>query len=83
MTEEVRAVLLNTHTRWPDSIQMEVWTFTFCHVVQQLHITPRCDMRYRTPDEMFVGINHQKYAKDHFKNSHPFRCPSYVLNDKL
>ena len=33
MVEKSRAVLLNAHDRWPEQIDMELWTFVFRHVV--------------------------------------------------
>ena len=45
MVEKKRVVLLNTHVRWPASIQMELWTFAFRHIVNQWNNTPIFDIK--------------------------------------
>ena len=68
MVEKTRTVLLDAHTKWPTSIKMEFWTFTFSHVVTQWNNLPRQDMDYLTIDEKFNDFNkRQNDAKDHFK----------------
>ena len=83
MLEKARTVLLNVHARWPKSIEMELWKFSFRHVVNQWNNTPRLDLAYKTPDEIFNGIKRQTDAKHHIKTFHPFGCHVYVFNDKL
>ena len=56
MVEKARTVLLNAHARWPDMIDMELWTFAFCHVVTKWNNTPRPDLEFKTPDEVFNGV---------------------------
>ena len=62
---------------------MELWTFAFCHVVNQWNSTPRFDLAYKTPDDIFNGLKRQIDENNHLKTFHLFGCPSYVLNDKL
>ena len=84
MVEKARIVLLNAHARWPDHVDMELWTFAFRHVVTKWNNTPRKDLGYRTPEEAFNGLqNCLKTVKHHFADFHPFGIPVYVLNENL
>ena len=56
MVEKARTVLLNAHARWPDMIDMELWTFAFRHVVTKWNNTPRPDLEFKKPDEVFNGV---------------------------
>ena len=82
MVEKSRTILLNAHARWPEQIDMELWTFSFRHVVTKWNNTPREDLGYRTPDEAFNGLeNRMKDVTHHFADFHPFDIPVYVLNE--
>ena len=82
--ERARNVLLNAHARWPDTIDMEVWTFALRHVVTQWNNPPRAELQWLTPDEKFNNFTRKtKSVKQHFKHFHPFGCPAYVLDDNL
>ena len=84
MVEKARTVLLNAHARWPEQIDMELWTFAFRHVVTKWNNTPRKDLGYRTPDEAFNGLeNRMKDVTHHFADFYPFGIPVYVLNRGL
>ena len=48
IVDKSRTVLLNAHTIWPSSIDMELWVFVFRHVVLQLNNSPIFDLAYRT-----------------------------------
>ena len=83
MVGKSRTALLNAHERCPNFIEIELWTFAFCRVVNQWTNTPRFDLAYKTPDERFNCLKRQTDAKSHFKTLYPFGCPVYVLNGKL
>ena len=83
MVENTRTVLLNAHARCPASIEMELWTFAFRHVVSQWNNTPKKSINYLTPDEKFNNLKRQTSKQLHFKNFHPFGFTVYILNDKL
>ena len=44
---------------------------------------PRFVLKYRTPDDLFNGVDCQNDTIDHFYYVHPFGWLVYVLNDKL
>lgn len=82
--ERAITVLLNAHARWPDKINMELWTYALRHVVTQWNNTPRMELNYLTPDERFNNLPLQpKSVRTHFKHFHPFGCPACVLDDNL
>ena len=82
--EKSRTVLLNDHARWPDNIDLEIWTFAIRHVVNQWNNTPTTDLNYQTSEERFNRIKQENAnRKKHFQNFHLFGCPTYVLKDKL
>ena len=82
--EKARTVLLNAHAKWPDKIDLELWTFAFRHVVNQWNNTPRADLNYQTPEERFNKIKQENVNRKRlFQNFHPFGCPDYVLEDDL
>ena len=84
MVEKKRTVLLNAHARWPEIVDMELWTFAFRHIVTKLNNTPRPDLEYKTPDEVFSGVKRvKKNEENHFADFHPFGIPVYVLDDRL
>ena len=65
--EKARTVLLNAHARWPEHINMELWTFALRHVTTQWNNTPRKDLGYKTPDEVFNRVSRINSVKSHFK----------------
>ena len=78
--EKARNVLLNDHARWPDNIDLEIWTFAIRHVVNQWNNTPTTDLNYQTSEERFNRIKQENVnKKKHFQNFHLFGCPAYVL----
>ena len=40
MVDKARTVLLNAHARWPEMVNMELWTFALRHVVTKWNNTP-------------------------------------------
>eukprot|EP00957_Ditylum_brightwellii_P135937 10367988-Ditylum_brightwellii.AAC.1 len=40
-----RTALLNAHARWPETIDMELWTFSFRHAVDTWNSTPNDSTR--------------------------------------
>ena len=83
MGEKAGTVLFNAHTRWPNSIEIELWTLTFRHEVNQWNITPIFDLAYETLDKIRNGLKRQTDAKYYFKTLHLYRYPVYGLNNKL
>ena len=83
MVEKARTVLLNAHARWPDAIKMELWTFALRHVVTKWNNTPRPDLGFRTPEDVFNGMKRNKEPRSIFADFHPFGIPVYVLAKKL
>ena len=83
MVDKARTILLNAHARWPEMVNMELWTFAIRHVVTQWNHTPRKDLQYRTPEEVFNNVPPRANKKQHFKDFHPFGCPVYVLEENL
>ena len=81
--ERARTVLLNAHARWPGKLDMELWTYALNHVVTQWNDTPRADLNYRTPDEIFWKTAEIISIKKRFKHFHPFGCPAYVLHKDI
>ena len=76
--------MLNAYARWPDNIDLEIWTFAIRHVVNQWNNTPTTDLNYQTSEERFNRIKQENVnRKKHFQNFHLFGCPAYVLKDKL
>merc|ERR1712197_182133 len=57
---------------------MELWTFAMRHVCNQWNATPRKDLNWLTPDEVFNGIGRRLNKRtQQFKHFHPFGCPVY------
>ena len=84
MVERARTCLLNAHARNDVKIPMELWTFAMRHVTNQWNATPRRNLNWLTPDEVWNGIGRRLNKKTkHFKHFHPFGCPVYVLNEAL
>ena len=83
MVVKARTILLNTHARWSDMIDMELWTFAFRHVVTKWNNTPHKELNCRTPEEAFNRMSRVKKIKNHFANFHPFGIPVYILDHRL
>eukprot|EP00957_Ditylum_brightwellii_P115853 8837566-Ditylum_brightwellii.AAC.1 len=67
-----RTALLNAHERWPEAIDMELWTFEFRHAVDNWNSTPMKALGYSTPDEVFSGLTSRSNPRNQtFKNFHP------------
>ena len=62
---------------------MELWTYALNHVVTQWNNTPRGDLNYRTPEEVFCKTSELTSVKTKFKHFHPFGCPAYVLHKDI
>ena len=63
MVERTRTVLLNAHAMWPEIVDIELWTFAFRHIVTKWNNTPRPDLEYKTPDEVFSGVKRENKIK--------------------
>eukprot|EP00957_Ditylum_brightwellii_P044128 3348432-Ditylum_brightwellii.AAC.1 len=84
LVNTTRTSLLDVHGRWPEAINMELWTFAFQHVVDQWNNTPKRNLEYKTPNEVFSGISARQSGKSTiFKDLQPFGCPVYVLDKCL
>ena len=68
---------------WPEIVDIELWTFAFRHIVTKWNNTPRPDLEYKTPDEVFSGVKRVNNEENHFADFHPFGIPVYVLDDRL
>ena len=63
---------------------MELWTFAFQHAVDQWNSSPKRELQYRTPDEVFSGLTSRQNSKNTtFQTFHPFGCPVYDLDKSL
>eukprot|EP00957_Ditylum_brightwellii_P007003 530236-Ditylum_brightwellii.AAC.1 len=81
LVNTTRTSLLHAHARWPEAIDMELWTFTFQHVIDQWNSSPKKDLQYRTPNEVFSELTTRQHSKNiTFKDFHPSGCPVYVLD---
>ena len=63
-----------------------MWTFAVNYSVHIWNNTPRQDLNFKTPDEIFSGnTSHLSDAdkREIMKTFHPFGCPVYVLDAKL
>ena len=62
---------------------MELWTFALRHVVTKWNNTPRPDLGFRTPEDVFNEMKHTKEPSSIFADVHPFGIPVYKLAKKL
>eukprot|EP00957_Ditylum_brightwellii_P089460 6812397-Ditylum_brightwellii.AAC.1 len=63
---------------------MELWTFAFQHTVDQWNSSPKKEIQYRTPDEVFFGMTTRQNSKNiTFQYFHPLGCPVYILDKSL
>lgn len=84
ITERARSALLHAATRWPkDKIPIELWTFAVKHAVHTWNRTPREDLKFQSPEEVFTGLTSRTSRDNAFKYMHPFGCPAYVLDAHL
>lgn len=84
ITERARTALLYASTRWDSGkIPTELWTYAVKHAVTTWNMTPRQDLNYFTPEEIFSGIKIRIDRATLFKQLHPFGCPAYVLQKDL
>ena len=52
-------------------------------MVTKLNNTPRLELEYRTPAEVFNGMKQVNEVKRYSSDFHPFGIPVYVLNERL
>jgi hypothetical protein len=94
IVERARTNLLHASSKWVDAIDSELWTFAVNYSIQQWNSTPREDLQFLTPGEVFTGVSIQTLPQDHLKDSsksvtdisksfHTFGCPVYVLQSEL
>ena len=69
MVEKVRTAIQNVYARWPDAIDMERRTFSFRHVITKWNNTPRPDLSFKTPEEVFNGMKRTKEPSEVFQDS--------------
>eukprot|EP00957_Ditylum_brightwellii_P195482 14894089-Ditylum_brightwellii.AAC.1 len=79
-----RTALLNAHVRWPEAIDMELWTFAFRHAVDNWNTTPQKALDYRNPDEVFSDLTSRSKPRNQTFNIFlPFGCPVYILDKTI
>lgn len=86
VTEKARAALLHAASFWPDKmIPVELWTHAVKHVVHTHNHTPRADLNFLSPEEVFSGLTQRSSSRSDnmFRYFHPFGCPAYVLDSRL
>ena len=88
--ERARTNFLHAAIKWKDGIDSSLWTFAVNHAVHQWNNTPRKDLHYASPEEVFTGhTNRDIDQNDNIiksniaKSFHPFGCPVYVLKNEL
>jgi hypothetical protein len=78
-------MLLTASTKWLEVISVERWTFAVNYAVYIWNHTPREDLNFQCPEELFSGMKFQ--SKDKIRsiinNFHPFGCPVYVLDSRI
>ena len=62
---------------------MELWTFAFRHVITKRNNTPRPDLSFKIPEEVFNGMERIEEPSEFFQDFHLFGCLVYVLHKKL
>ena len=94
LVERARTLLLHAATRWTDGLATELWTFAVNYALYQWNNTPREDLKFLTPEEVFTGTTIRKLPSldgsksnqpidDISKGFHTFGCPVYVLKEQL
>ena len=84
ITERARTMLLHASTRWPDVITTELWTYAVNHAVDKWNCTPRKDLNFLTPDEIFAGVTTRDLNNPNMSDVfHTFGCPVLVLRHQL
>ena len=79
MVEKSRTVLINAHARWPGMIDIELWTFAFRYIVTKWNDTPRPDLEYWTPYEVYNGVQRVNKAQNHFDDFQVFVGSQTIL----
>ena len=84
IVESARTLLQHAHYKWNDIITFDLWTFALRHAVNIYNSTPRKDLQWRTPNQVFAGVTDTEDAKDFndIKSMKTSRCPCYVLCTK-
>lgn len=84
IVESARTLLLHAHYKWNDTITFDLWTFALRQAVTIYNATPRKDLQWRTPNQVFAGVTDSTDAKDfnELKSMRTFGCPCYVLSTK-
>ena len=83
IVERARTILLHAMTRWPNAIKTELWTFAVNYTVDKWNATPREDLRFLSPNEVFSGQSEHDTTQDLTKTFHVWGCPVLVLKDQL
>lgn len=93
IVERGRTNFIHAATKWPSKLPDELWTFAMNHAVHQWNNTPRPDLNFFTPNEIFKGEVHRSIDEssenpkaspiDLSRDFHPFGCPVYVLEEAL
>ena len=96
IVERARTALLHASTKWPDMIDPELWTYAVNYAVHQWNLTPREDLKFLSPEEVFSGTT-SRTLPDLSRSSGPtdskvtslartfqtFGCPVFVLDSAL
>ena len=82
--ESARTMLLHAITKWPSKVTFDLWIFAIRQAITIYNNTPRKDLNWCTPEEVFAGMtNPEDRTKYSFiKELKTFGCPCYVLNTK-
>ena len=64
IVESSRTLLLHAHYKWNGTITFDLWTFALRHAVTIYNSTPRKDLRWRTPNQVYAGVTDIEDAKD-------------------
>ena len=77
-------MLLNASTHWDGEIDTELWTFAVNYAVHCWNHTPRKDLNFRCPEEIFSGSFMTKAEmRKSLEQLHTWGCPVYVLEEKI
>ena len=84
IVERARTLLLHSMTKWPNKATTELWTFALNYTVDKWNATPRKDLSFLSPNEVFSGLHLSTEERTElFRNFHVWGCPVLVLRDKL
>ena len=75
---------MHANTKWPSKVTFDLWPFAVRQAITIYNNTPRKDLNWCTPEEVFAGMtNPEDRTKYSFiKELRTFGCPCYVLNTK-